>query len=91
MTAKLVALMLSAWYLLPLGAQEKEDDRRAKGIFGGVSLEGSTLRSDDGANENLYGKKLEAKDIVRAGQVRVPADGKQLINLLQVTSPKHTL
>jgi lipid-binding SYLF domain-containing protein len=63
---------------------------RAKGIFGGVSLAGSTLRSDDGANQNLYGKKLDAKDIVRAGQVSIPADGKPLIDLLQMTSPKHT-
>ena len=38
---------------------------RAKGIFGGVSLEGSTLRSDGGADKNLYGKELDAKQIVR--------------------------
>jgi lipid-binding SYLF domain-containing protein len=62
---------------------------RAKGIFGGVSLEGSTLRSDDDANKNLYGKKLDAKDIVRTGKVGVPADGKPLIDLLQATTPKH--
>jgi len=38
---------------------------RNKGLFAGVSLEGSTLRSDGGANENLYGRKLSAKEIIR--------------------------
>jgi len=62
---------------------------RARGVFGGVSLEGSTLRSDDGANKNLYGKELSAKQIVREGKVQTPASGKPLIQLLQKTSPKH--
>ena len=62
---------------------------RARGVFGGVSLEGSTLRSDDSANKNLYGKKLTAKEIVREGQVTTPDVGKPLIDLLQKTSPKH--
>jgi len=43
---------------------------RSKGLFAGVSLEGSTLRSDGGANENLYGKKLSAKEIVEEGKSR---------------------
>src|SRR3954454_5573894 len=38
---------------------------RSRGLFAGVSLEGSTLRSDDDANESVYGKKLTARDIVR--------------------------
>jgi lipid-binding SYLF domain-containing protein len=62
---------------------------RARGVFGGVSLEGSTLRSDDGANKSLYGKKLNAKEIVRTGQVTTPEAAKPLIDLLQKTSPKH--
>jgi len=62
---------------------------RARGVFAGVSLEGSTLRSDDGANKNLYGKELSAKQIVREGKVQTPASGKPLIQLLQKTSPKH--
>ena len=62
---------------------------RARGVFGGVSLEGSTLRSDDGANKNLYGRELSAKQIVREGKVQTPASGKPLIQLLQKTSPKH--
>jgi lipid-binding SYLF domain-containing protein len=62
---------------------------RARGVFGGVSLEGSTLRSDDDANKNLYGKKLNAKEIVRENMVKTPPEGKPLIDLLQKTSPKH--
>jgi lipid-binding SYLF domain-containing protein len=62
---------------------------RSRGVFGGVSLEGSTLRSDDGANKDEYGKELSAKEIVRAGQVTATAAGKPLIDLLQTTSPKR--
>ena len=62
---------------------------RARGIFGGVSLAGSTLRSDGGANKNLYGKELDAKQIVRENKVTVPAAAKPLIDILEQTSPKH--
>src|SRR5215831_13278346 len=62
---------------------------RARGVFGGVSLEGSTMRSDDGGNKSLYGKELKAKEIVREGKVQTPAAGKALLGLLQQTSPKH--
>jgi lipid-binding SYLF domain-containing protein len=62
---------------------------RSRGAFAGVSLEGSTLRSDDGANKNLYGQKLNAKAIVREGGVTTPAAGEALIALLQSTSPSH--
>ena len=62
---------------------------RARGVFGGVSLAGSTLRSDDDANKNIYGKKLNAKQVVREGQVKTDEAGKPLIDLLQKTSPKH--
>jgi len=62
---------------------------RAQGAFAGVSLEGSTLRSDDGANKNVYGKELSAKEIVREGKVKTPAAGESLIQLLEKISPKH--
>ncbi len=60
---------------------------RAKGLFAGVSLEGSTLRSDGGANENLYGKKLTAKEIIREGKVAIPACAQELVSLLNTKSP----
>jgi len=60
---------------------------RNKGLFAGVSLEGSTLRSDGSANEKLYGKKLTAKEIIRDGKVGVPACANDLIALLDKKSP----
>jgi len=60
---------------------------RNKGLFAGVSLEGSTLRSDGSANEKLYGKKLTAKEIIREGKVGIPACASQLVSLLDEKSP----
>jgi len=60
---------------------------RNKGLFAGVSLEGSTLRSDGGANENLYGKKLTAKEIIREGKVAIPPSAQELVTLLDTKSP----
>lgn len=60
---------------------------RNKGLFAGVSLEGSTLRSDGSANRKLYGKELSAKEIIREGKVGVPACGQELVALLDKHSP----
>jgi len=62
---------------------------RARGVFAGVSLEGSTMRSDDGANKTLYGKELTAKQIVQGGEVKIPPAGVSLIHLLDKVSPHH--
>jgi len=62
---------------------------RAKGLFAGISLEGSTLRSDGGANEKLYGQKLGATDIIRLGKVKTPACAQELVGLLDKKSPKN--
>ena len=62
---------------------------RNKGLFAGISLEGSTLRSDGGANENLYGKKLTAKEIIREGKVGIPASARELVSLLDKKSPTN--
>ena len=62
---------------------------RAKGLFAGISLEGSTLRSDGSANEKLYGQKLSAKDIIGLGKVRTPACAQELVGLLDKKSPKN--
>jgi SH3 domain-containing YSC84-like protein 1 len=60
---------------------------RNKGLFAGVSLEGSTLRSDGSANEKLYKKKLTAKEIIRGGKVGVPACASVLVATLDKKSP----
>lgn len=62
---------------------------RSKGLFAGVSLEGSTMRSDDGANKALYGKELSAKEIVREGKVGAPAAAGRLLAILRKASPMH--
>jgi len=62
---------------------------RSRGLFAGISLEGSTLRQDNGANRKLYGKELSAKNIVREGEVTVPASGQGLVALLNERSPKN--
>jgi len=63
---------------------------RNKGLFAGISLEGSTLRSDGSANQKLYGRKLSAKEIIREGKVGVPACAHQLVSLLDSKSPRNT-
>jgi SH3 domain-containing YSC84-like protein 1 len=62
---------------------------RSRGLFAGISLEGSTLRSDGSANKKLYGRDLSAKQIVREGKVGVPASGRELVSLLNKLSPKN--
>jgi len=62
---------------------------RAKGLFGGVSLAGSTLRPDNDANKDLYGKKIDAKDIVLEGAVKAPPSAAKLISTLDKASPLH--
>jgi lipid-binding SYLF domain-containing protein len=62
---------------------------RAQGLFAGVSLEGSTMRSDDGGNKALYGKELSAQEIVREGKVAPPASAQSLLAVLGKASPKH--
>jgi len=62
---------------------------RSKGLFAGVSLEGSTLRQDNGANRKLYGKGVTAKGIILEGEVDVPPAGRGLVELLQKYSPEN--
>jgi SH3 domain-containing YSC84-like protein 1 len=62
---------------------------RNKGLFAGISLEGSTLRSDGSANEKLYGRRLTAKDIIVEHKVAIPACAKELVSLLESKSPKN--
>jgi lipid-binding SYLF domain-containing protein len=62
---------------------------RARGLFAGISLDGSTLRPDNDANERIYGKKIDAKDVVLHGAVPIPPSAKLLISTLNQHSPKH--
>jgi len=62
---------------------------RSRGLFAGISLEGSTLRSDGSANRKLYGREIGAREIVREGKVGVPSSGRELVSLLNKLSPKN--
>src|SRR6202162_4607142 len=62
---------------------------RARGLFAGVSLEGSTIRPDNGANRRVYGGNIPARDIVLAGAVAAPPAAEELISTLDAKTPKH--
>jgi lipid-binding SYLF domain-containing protein len=62
---------------------------RSRGLFAGVSLEGSTLRPDDDASEQVYGHPIKAKDIVRGEHTGVPATGRRLVNVLEKSAPHN--
>jgi SH3 domain-containing YSC84-like protein 1 len=62
---------------------------RSRGLFAGVSLEGSTLRPDDDATADVYGRKLTAREIVLGGKVRTPASGRHLVAVLQKNAPRN--
>ena len=62
---------------------------RARGLFAGVSLEGSTIRPDNRDNRRVYGKKIPARDIVLSGRVAVPPAAEQLISTLDAKTPRH--
>src|ERR1700676_3739214 len=56
---------------------------RSRGLFAGISLEGSTLRPDNKANARIYGHAIKAKDIVRGAKTHVPTTGRHLIRVLE--------
>jgi lipid-binding SYLF domain-containing protein len=62
---------------------------RARGAFAGIALEGSTIRPDGGANEQIYGQKIPAKEIVRSGKVAIPAAAQKLVSTLDARTPSH--
>ena len=61
---------------------------RSRGLFAGVSLEGSTLRQDSSANRKLYGRELTAREII-SGKVGIPASGQVMVATLRKHSPKN--
>jgi SH3 domain-containing YSC84-like protein 1 len=62
---------------------------RSRGLFAGISLEGSTLRPDDDATADVYGRKFTAREIVLGGEARIPASGRLLVSVLQKHSPQN--
>jgi SH3 domain-containing YSC84-like protein 1 len=64
---------------------------RARGIFAGVSLEGSTLRPDNDGNKHLYGEKVDAETIITERSVHAPEAAIGLISTLQKASPERKM
>jgi lipid-binding SYLF domain-containing protein len=62
---------------------------RARGAFVGVSLEGSTIRPDNGANRKIYGEEIPAREIVLTMKVPVPPAARMMIATLNSRTPKH--
>ena len=62
---------------------------RSRGLFAGVSLEGSTIRPDNDASERVYGREIKAADIVRSDKMSVPATGRHLAAVLQKSAPRN--
>src|ERR1700720_4319968 len=62
---------------------------RSRGLFAGVSVEGTTLRPDDEASEQVYGHPIRAKEIVRGEHVGVPATGRHLVSVLEKSAPRN--
>src|ERR1700741_166116 len=61
---------------------------RSRGLFAGISLEGSTLRPDKSANKELYDKDVSPKDIVLKGAVPAPSSAQELLSTLNSKTPK---
>ena len=62
---------------------------RSRGLFAGISLEGSTIRPDDEASEQVYGHAIKAKEIVRSNNMSVPGTGRNLVDVLQKSAPRN--
>jgi lipid-binding SYLF domain-containing protein len=62
---------------------------RARGLFAGVSLEGSTIRPDNGDNRRVYGKDIPARTLVLSGTVAVPPAAELMVSTLNDRTPKH--
>jgi SH3 domain-containing YSC84-like protein 1 len=62
---------------------------RARGLFAGISLEGSTIRPDDDASADVYGHRVKAAEIVRGRNMHVPSSGRNLVNVLQRNAPRN--
>jgi lipid-binding SYLF domain-containing protein len=62
---------------------------RARGAFVGVSLDGSTIRPDDGANRQVYGQNIPARQIVLSGNLAIPPGAQELISTLDSRTPRH--
>jgi SH3 domain-containing YSC84-like protein 1 len=62
---------------------------RSRGLFAGISLEGSSLRPDNDASADVYGRKITAREIVLGGKASIPESGQHLVRVLQKSAPHN--
>ena len=62
---------------------------RSRGLFAGISLEGTSLRPDDDATEQVYGRKISAREIITGTTAQVPPSGDALVSVLQKRAPHN--
>jgi len=62
---------------------------RSRGPFASVSLEGSTLRPDNDATADVYGRKFTAREIVLGHKIAVPSSGRHLVRVLETNAPHN--
>ncbi len=62
---------------------------RSRGLFAGISFEGSALRPDNKANARIYGRKITARAILLDNKVAIPATGRHLVRVLQTNAPRN--
>jgi SH3 domain-containing YSC84-like protein 1 len=60
----------------------------SKGLFAGASLGTASIAADNDANKELYGKDIDAAQMVRDGQTPIPPTAQPLIDVLQKASSK---
>jgi lipid-binding SYLF domain-containing protein len=63
---------------------------RTRGLFAGLSLEGSVVKQDQDGNQNLYGEPIDAKRLLLEGKYAVPPAARGLVELLATSSPRHS-
>ena len=62
---------------------------RTRGLFAGVSLDGASLRPDNDASEQVYGRRITARTIVNATNLSVPASGRRFVDALEKSAPRN--
>jgi lipid-binding SYLF domain-containing protein len=62
---------------------------RTRGLFAGLSLEGSVVKQDKDGNFDLYGERVDPKRLLLQGAYAIPAPARGLVRLLESASPHH--
>jgi lipid-binding SYLF domain-containing protein len=62
---------------------------RTRGLFAGVSLEGTVVKQDEDGNERVYGERVDPRRLLLEGRYAVPREARGLVELLETSSPRR--